>query len=86
MERNNEKKVCNPCGKTFTKTEADSFYWDSKIQQIFLYFGYGSKHDMEKWEFCMCEECIENFVKTFKIPIVIKNVDALGREVNILCD
>lgn len=66
-------RYCNPhdhtcycCGVTIVETEygaeSDLFH------DITLYFGYGSGYDEEKWGFKLCEECIVNFVKTFKHP------------------
>lgn len=53
--------VCNCCGKT-----SEPHYIDS-TQQFRLGFGYGSKYDCETWEFDLCEECLEKFVRGFKV-------------------
>lgn len=48
--------ICNKCGCSVeyaTHTE--------------ISFQFGSCFDMEKWGFYMCDDCMKNFVKTFKI-------------------
>lgn len=48
--------VCNKCGQ--------SFEYASDMQ---VNFGYGSVYDMETWEFYICDDCIQELVKSFKI-------------------
>ena len=65
--------VCNKCGKE-TKRDFDSEFfedygeglWDGMYQSFGCSFGYGSKHDTERWQFDLCEECIVEYIKTFK--------------------
>jgi hypothetical protein len=59
--------VCNKCGKS-KELEGDDFnreFGASKFQSINISFGYGSAHDGDDWKFDLCEECLEEFVKTF---------------------
>lgn len=44
--------VCNKCGQTIEHTE-----------EIIINFNYGSSHDMETWNFRLCDDCLEEFVK-----------------------
>lgn len=33
-----------------------------------LSFGYGSRHDLEKWEFDLCDSCCEQLKALFQLP------------------
>lgn len=36
--------------------------------------GYASKiGDCTKWDFCLCEDCLLELFKTFKIPVTMKS-------------
>ncbi|MCU9612520.1 hypothetical protein OEV98_02945 [Caldibacillus lycopersici] len=61
--------TCNKCGKTKQLTgDNDERQWDAEqFQSIICSFGYGSKFDMEKWSFDICEDCLVEFVASFKI-------------------
>lgn len=61
------KKICNKCGKEFLNNS--SFDWDAQIINFNINFNYGSKYDTETWIFDLCENCLENEIKTFKYPI-----------------
>jgi hypothetical protein len=37
------------------------------MSSISLGFGYWSKFDMEHWSFDICDNCLEDVIKTFKI-------------------
>jgi len=57
--------ICNKCGKN--QELEDEFDLEiNKFQTINLSFGYGSKYDMEYWNFDLCEECVTDLVKSFK--------------------
>jgi hypothetical protein len=64
------KVVCNKCGLEYDDEKSEHGYeewqWDT-IHAFKVEFGYGSKHDLEKWNFDLCENCIEELVSTFKI-------------------
>lgn len=59
-----ETITCNKCGNSVTQEQRgfESDYY----QNINLHFGYGSSFDMETWNFDICEDCLVEFVKTFK--------------------
>jgi hypothetical protein len=61
--------TCNKCGnsKVLDGEEDYERQWKlEKFQSFFLSFGYGSKFDMEDWEFDLCEKCLVDFIRTFK--------------------
>jgi len=60
--------VCNCCGK---KIEFPDGYDNTEITDITISFGYGSRFDLTTWEMDVCDDCIEKWVKTFKLPIEI---------------
>lgn len=48
--------ICNCCGCEI----------DDSLQGGFdVSFGYGSKYDGQNWSFELCEDCMENIIKTF---------------------
>ena len=57
--------ICNKCGKT-VKLDKDAWQKQESIQHFEIHFGFGSRFDMERWEFDLCEDCIEKIVKPFK--------------------
>ena len=63
-----ESKVsCNRCGLTYDADTHDYEEWQwETIFPFKLHFGYSTKHDLENWEFDLCEKCIEEIVSTFK--------------------
>lgn len=54
--------ICNKCGYKEKFIECQNGYF----QAITLNFGYVSKFDGELWEFHLCENCLVEFIKTFK--------------------
>ncbi len=65
--------ICNKCGTTQVNGEwsppsEDEYYLSNDIHNINLGFGYGSRFDMENWNFDLCDNCLESLVKTFKYP------------------
>ncbi|WP_251552389.1 hypothetical protein [Neobacillus muris] len=61
--------TCNKCGKTKKITSEDyQKEWEAaEFQSFSCSFGYGSKFDMEEWNFDLCEDCLEEIVNSFKI-------------------
>ncbi len=56
--------LCNKCGTN-----------KGEIHNIVIEFGYFSKqHDGQTWDFDLCENCIIEFVKTFKYKPEIKDI------------
>lgn len=64
--------TCNKCGTTQTNncwnSTDDDYFFSNDIHNIQLGFGYGSKFDMDNWSFDLCDNCLEELVKTFKYP------------------
>lgn len=61
--------TCNCCGKT-TELDGEDYQREWKLnefQHLNLIFGYGSKFDMDSWTFDLCEDCLLEYVKTFKL-------------------
>lgn len=67
MERINNK-MCNKCGKEFKKIN-DIFHED--FVEINKEWGFFSKKDGKTYRFAMCEECCEQMVKGFLVPVEI---------------
>lgn len=67
----NKSVVCNKCGKEFSNTK-DRPYLKNLVHNFILTFRYGSKHDLDQWDFCLCENCIEEFTNSFKVPVTVK--------------
>ncbi|WP_227939998.1 hypothetical protein [Alkalihalobacillus deserti] len=60
--------TCNKCGKT-KQLEGEDYEreWQSNVFQSFTtHFGYGTRHDTEKWNFDLCEDCLTELVRSFK--------------------
>jgi hypothetical protein len=60
--------TCNRCGKheKLTGDEYTREFQTNLYQTFYPAFGYGSKLDMDRWTFDLCEECLIDFVRTFK--------------------
>ncbi len=65
--------ICNKCGQVF-----------KYVNDMAVGFGYGSQFDMETWEFCMCDDCLEELAKTFKVVPKGFRVDGYSPEVNFV--
>ncbi|RYI30559.1 hypothetical protein EVU96_09085 [Bacillus infantis] len=63
-----ESITCNKCGKKaeISGDEYDREFQSNVFQSIKLQFAYGSKYDMDVWEFDLCEECVTDYVSSFK--------------------
>lgn len=55
--------TCNKCGLASTE---DNYGFD-KFQEFSTSFGYGSRYDGEHWRFDLCDKCLTELVKSFKI-------------------
>ena len=77
------KVVCNKCGMTYDEETSEFGYeewqWDT-IHAFKVEFGYGSGHDMERWSFDLCEDCLEEFFATFKIKPYVISTDPLENQ------
>lgn len=72
--------ICNKCGQTcsnlkrFHKASPQQMCGFSGLTEIEVHGGYDSQFvgDMTSWQFSLCEKCLSDLVKTFKIPHTIK--------------
>jgi len=84
------KVTCNKCGMIYDNETFDpempqgyeEWQWDT-IHAFKVDFGYGSSHDMERWKFDLCENCIEELVDSFKIKAQKLGTDPFGEELSI---
>ena len=62
---------CNKCGKLveFKRgTERDVVNFNSQQFQSFqCSFEYGSKHDGERWNFELCDDCLLDIIRSFEV-------------------
>lgn len=57
--------TCDKCGKT---EEGENIEYASSIETWKHNFGYGSKFDTDMVSFELCDDCYEEFIKSFKYP------------------
>lgn len=71
-----EKDICcNVCGKQIFMEQG---ILKEDVFEAAKEWGYFSKYDLEVHKFNICEECYDNFIKNFKIPIkVIRKKEVL---------
>ncbi len=62
-----ESACCNKCGKKFIKDDGNKYWWDAQLHGFSVGGGYGSRWDGGDFSFDLCENCIEELVRTFKI-------------------
>jgi hypothetical protein len=62
---------CNKCGYKvdLDKLPEDGWIYQEIFQNIVIKFGYGSGHDGEEWNFDLCESCLDELKKSFKIKL-----------------
>jgi hypothetical protein len=69
---------CNKCGESYVqKTQyandydpndyTNEHFWEAEIHEFNVGFGYGSKYDMESWQFDLCDDCLTDLVKSFRV-------------------
>lgn len=80
--------TCNRCGFTVDLSKEDyELFLTDMLHEFSISFGYGSGHDLENWKFDLCEDCIEEIVKTFKIPVKKSMYDIWnGKEIGEIND
>lgn len=61
--------ACNKCGiaTQLSNNEIAREYVKEQYSEIQLSFGYGSSWDSQNWSFDLCEDCLRELVKSFKI-------------------
>jgi len=60
--------ICNNCGRESVLDTPGNYNTDDEFESFKIKFGYGSKHDGEKYFFDLCGNCLEKIFKSFKIP------------------
>ncbi|MBM7702880.1 hypothetical protein [Metabacillus iocasae] len=60
--------TCNKCGKSeaLIGARAERSHKSDLFHTFEMMFGYGSSFDSECWDFDLCEDCLVEFVKSFK--------------------
>jgi hypothetical protein len=58
-----ESVQCNKCGKECDKGEE----FNENMNNFYFGFGWGSRYDGETWDFDLCEECLVDIIKSFKV-------------------
>lgn len=61
-----EKIICNKCGKEIV---VKSGMTEEDVLSIQKRWGYFSNKDNEMHEFDLCEECYDQWIATFTIPV-----------------
>lgn len=61
--------VCNKCGHEMDldKEEYEEFMTDT-IHEFKVSYGYGSEHDLQSYSFDLCENCLDELYRSFKVP------------------
>jgi hypothetical protein len=59
--------TCNKCAKTVEPKQVDHYIWETFAYPFFVDFKEGSNYEREKWGFDLCEVCVIELVKSFKI-------------------
>ena len=61
-----DKIICNKCGREITVSQGVSL---QDVLQVEKHWGYFSEKDGRRDRFDLCEECYDELVKSFLIPI-----------------
>lgn len=71
---NQEQKQyrCNKCGKLIEKNKDFAYVKD---------WGYYSNKDLERHSFNLCEDCYDELISKFVIPVGVVEIDVMGRVV-----
>lgn len=70
MNRKNKvqtEKICNNCGQVFGIEQEHK----ATVFTIEIPWGFFSKKDGEIHKITLCENCYDNWIKTFQIPVEI---------------
>ena len=61
--------ICNKCGKSLKQIiSTDGDFNFCGLEEVQMICGYGSKNDGTIYTFSMCEDCVLELIKSFKIP------------------
>jgi hypothetical protein len=58
---------CNKCSKKIDMSNENDYWSENLMHSFSVAFGYGSRFDMDIWDFHLCEKCVLEFILTFKI-------------------
>jgi len=64
-----EKIICNKCGKEILVKNGMP---EEDVLSVQKRWGYFSEKDNEVHEFDLCEDCYDEWIKTFQVPAVQK--------------
>lgn len=62
-----ETVTCNKCGKQVQNTGDLNLDFNT-FQNFEIEFGFGSDFDMTRMYFDLCDNCMIEFIKSFKVP------------------
>ena len=63
---------CNMCGKKINIIEEKVEDWQLDYFHNFaIHYGYGSSKDGESYLFDICEDCLDNIIKQFVVPVSV---------------
>lgn len=74
MTENTAKLCCNRCGRILQQGEKMA---EQDFVVIRKQWGYFSKQDGKTMEFCVCEDCMEQWTKEFLIPVKLYDTTEL---------
>ena len=59
---------CNKCGTNSSYAmNGEQLHDMEEFQEFNTSFGYGSRYDMERWSFDLCDDCLTELIKSFRI-------------------
>jgi hypothetical protein len=84
--------LCNKCGKTCDNVVRQGFAKKNPHKEFYglieqeVHGGYNSATigDMTSWRFSLCEYCLDDLVKSFKIPHEIRDHDVSGDYITLV--
>lgn len=67
--------TCNMCEKTVDSLQNDKYVSEQEpFREFDELYGYGSEiYDLKRLKFDLCEHCIEDLTKRFKIPVEVSD-------------
>jgi hypothetical protein len=69
--------VCNKCGSAGSNSSDDQFA-ENLYHSFEVQFGFGSDLDDIEWSFDLCDNCIKEIVKSFKIKPKSREIGPYG--------
>ena len=65
-----QEVICNRCGRHFPEEKRD--VTDLETLHVEQCWGYFSEKDGERQSFDLCEECYDEIIKSFRVPVEIE--------------